>query len=271
MTMQQEKIFTAAYVIKPEELLALNYLDAEFPRPSGAEWINRGTDQKLKASTVEMLQRTLFRDLAPPSVVQLHRSAGLRVFFPSEAERNAFAAAFSEARAKEAQGRRFNLTAIFDNREEAEAAVAALVEEGFPEDCVSLVWRVSQLSESELKWQEGHSPLRVASAIAGGGVAGALLGIAVLAMPGVGLVATAGALTAAVPSVASLSGIIGATGGAITRMLDDHDVDDIAANYFEQQILRGKIFVSVKLSEEEGQRDRARAILVGSGGKTALR
>lgn len=269
--MQQEKTFTAAYVIKPEELLALNYLDAEFPRPSGAEWINRGTDQKLKASTVEMLQRTLFRDLAPPSVVQLHRSAGLRVFFPSEGERNAFAAAFTEARAREAQGRRFNLTAIFDTREDAETAASALVDDGFAEDSVSLVWRVSQLSESELNWQGGHSTMSVASAIASGGVAGALLGIAVLAIPGVGLVATAGALAAAVPSVASLSGIIGATGGAITRMLDDHDVDDIAANYFEQQIRRGKIFVTIKLGEEEGLRDRARAILLGHGGKTALR
>lgn len=55
-----------AFVIKAEELAALNYLDREHPRPREIEWINRGTDQILKPSTVDMLLRTLFRDVVSP-------------------------------------------------------------------------------------------------------------------------------------------------------------------------------------------------------------
>ena len=99
--MEHERINAPAYVIKPDELLALNFIDPDHPRPVDAEWINRGTDQKLKASTIDMLQRTLFRDLAPPSVVQLHRSSGLRVIFKNEADRAAFAVAFAPARERE--------------------------------------------------------------------------------------------------------------------------------------------------------------------------
>lgn len=274
--MQHERINAPAYVIKPDELLALNFIAPDHPRPVDAEWINRGTDQKLKASTIEMLQRTLFRDMAGPSVVQLHRTSGLRVIFETEADRAAFAAAFLKAREVEEARRAHFVTAIFADREAAETAMAELIHAGFPEDCISIVWRVSQLSETGLSWREGHSTATVASAIAGGGVAGALLGIAVLAIPGVGPVAAAGALAAAVPSVATLSGIIGATGGAITRMLDDHDVEGIAANYFEQQIRRGKVFLSLDLrysknEDTSRERERARVIIKQAGGKTAAR
>lgn len=269
--MQQETISAPAYVIKPEELLALNFLDDDHPRPADAEWINRGTDQKLKPSTVQMLQRTLFRDMAPPSVVQLHRSAGLRVIFHTEQERQEFAAAFAAARAKESQRRKSTVTATFDSRAEAEEAITALVDAGFSEERISLLWRVSQLEGSNLRFREGHSVLSVASAIAGGGFAGALLGAAVLIIPGLGFVAAAGAIAAAAPSVAGVSGVIGATGGAITRMLDDHDVEGIAANHYEQQINRGKVFVTVDVTDDDARRDEARSLFRQFGGKPTLR
>lgn len=269
--MKQDQTFAPApaFVIKPEELLALNYLDDDCPRPHDAEWINRGTDQKLKASTIEMLQRTLFRDMAPPSVVQLHRSSGLRVMFASENERNAFATSFAAARKAAAERTDHNVTAIFADRESADDAVEALIEAGFSDERISVMWRVSQIADSNVKWREGHSTLSVASAIAGSGVAGALLGIAVLAIPGIGAVAAAGAIAAAIPSVASVSGIIGATGGAIAHMLDDHDVDGIAANYFEQQIRRGKVFVSVDVGGDEELRAKARSALKRAGGQSS--
>ena len=271
IAMKQDQTFAPApaYVIKPEELLALNYLDDDCPRPHDAEWINRGTDQKLKSSTIEMLQRTLFRDMAPPSVVQLHRSAGLRVLFATESERNAFAAAFIQARKEASERSEHLVTTIFPDRETADEAVEALIDAGFSDSRISVMWRVSQVAENKLKWREGHSKMSVASAIAGSGVAGALLGMAVLFIPGIGPVAAAGAIAAAAPSVASLSGVIGATGGAIAHMLDDHDVEGIAANYFEQQIRRGKVFVSVDVDYDESLREKARSILKLAGGKSS--
>lgn len=263
--MRQDQISAPAYVIKPDELLALNYLGPDYPRPVEAEWINRGTDQKLRQSTIDMLQRTLFKDMALPSVVQLHRSAGLRVAFRSEQDRRSFAAAFAEARELEIRNRKASVTAVFDNREEAENAVEALVAAGYPKDCISVLWRVSQLSETNVEKSAGHTVMSVASAVAGGGLGGALMGLAVLVIPGLGPIAAAGAIAAAAPTVAGVSGVIGATGGAIARMLNDQDVEGIAANHYEQQIRRGKVFVSVDVSETEGGREKARAILSKRG------
>lgn len=112
--------------------------------------------------------------------------------------------------------------------------------------------------------------MSVAAAVAGGGIAGALLGIGMLIIvPGLGAVAAAGAIAGSVSSVASLSGIFGATGGAMVKMLTDHDVDGREANYYERQIRRGRVFVSVDTRIAEGQADLARRILKECGGETA--
>jgi hypothetical protein len=46
---------TQAYVIKVEELSALNRMSSDHPQPRLYEWINRGTDQKLRRTTIQML------------------------------------------------------------------------------------------------------------------------------------------------------------------------------------------------------------------------
>ena len=59
-------------------------------------------------------------------------------------------------------------------------------------------------------------------------------------------VAAAGAIAAsAVPTAAGIGAAAGATVGAIARMLRDHDVDDRNAEYYEERIERGGIFVAV--------------------------
>jgi len=270
--MEVRDITAPAYVIKAEELTALNYLSNDHPRPVQVEWINRGTDQRLKPSTVDMLMRTLFKDLASPSVVKLQRSAGLRTVFKTDAERNRFATAFEAAKDTETAGKEYLVTAIFDSREGAERAVAQLKEAGVPDNAISLLWRASQFMDTDIKWSEGHSGLSVAAAAGGGGIAGAMLGVAILAIPGVGPVAAAGAIAAsAFSSVAAVSGIIGATGGAMARMLTDHDVDGTSAAYYAQQIQRGKIFVSVNTQHAEGRREDAVRILKQAGGRKGSR
>jgi len=270
--MSQATTTAPAYVIKAEELAILNYLTPDHPRPQQVEWINRGTDQKLKRSSVDMLMRTLFRDVASPSVVKLHRSAGLRAVFRSDRERDTFAAAFAAARKRDSMSSRFLVTAIFDDREHAERAVSDLKQAGIPDKAISLLWRASQFMDTDVAWQQGASTLSVAGAVAGGGVAGAMLGVAILAIPGLGPVAAAGAIAAhAFSSVATVSGVIGAAGGAVARMLTDHDVDGVSASYYEQQIRRGKVFLSVDTSKMEDRRDEVRQILRQAGGRTSNR
>lgn len=95
--MRQERLVIPSFVIKAEELPALNRIGADFPRPQALEWIDRGRDTKLRPTTIEMLVRTLFRDTPSPSVKRLHHSAGLRVVFRSESDRQLFATMFRKA------------------------------------------------------------------------------------------------------------------------------------------------------------------------------
>ncbi len=135
--MRHETITIPAFVIKAEELSALNYLAPNHPRPLHVEWINRGTDQKLRPSSVDMLLRTLFHDVASPSVVRLHRSAGLRAIFRTGKERDQFAAQFAAARSHSDATTRHHVTALFDDHEHADRAVSELKAAGIPASAIS--------------------------------------------------------------------------------------------------------------------------------------
>lgn len=267
--MGQETHSEPAYVIKAEELPALNYLDPDHPRPLLTEWINRGTDQKMRRTSIDLLLRTLTEDSHSPSVERLHQTSGLRAIFSTERERDAFANAFSGARAQMALRRDYVIATIFEDRTSAERAVAELTAAGIPEESISLLYRAGDFVPDGAD-PKGHSVMSVAAAVAGGGIAGALLGIGILVIvPGLGAVAAAGAIAGSIGSVASLSGVFGATGGAMAKMLTDHDVDGREANYYERQIKRGRVFVSVDTRIAEGQADVVRQILKERGGDTA--
>jgi uncharacterized membrane protein len=73
----------------------------------------------------------------------------------------------------------------------------------------------------------------------------------------------------ALTSIATVGGILGATGGALARMLTDHDVDGVAARYYEEQIQRGKVFVSVDTRNSVGDHEEAVRILTDHKGRIA--
>ncbi|WP_394726899.1 hypothetical protein [Altererythrobacter sp. GH1-8] len=259
---------TIQYVIKAEDLRAINYLAPDHPRPRSVEWINRGTDQTMRPTTTAMLMRTLYKPTRSPSVQKLHDSAGLRVVFRSEQDREAFASAFRKACQQEQVLRDDVICAMFDSREAAEKAIGELREVGIPAKAISLLFRASQFMDTDAQWPEGHSPLSIAGAIAGGGVAGALVGIGVLLVPGVGPVAAGGAIAAsALSSMASVSGVIGATGGALAKMLTDHDVDGVTAAQYDDEIRRGKVFLSVDTRIAGGMGDTAARVMEKHGGR----
>ena len=268
--MQPEASSPPSFVIKAEDLATLNYLDRNHPRPRRLEWINRGTNQKLRRTSIELLLRTLFREVTSASVLRLHQSSGLRAIFGTDQERERFARAFSKARDSETAKKHYVVSAIFDDREAAERAVSALRRSGVSEQGISLLWRASKFLDADYRWSEGHSSLSVVGAVAGSGIAGAMLGVAILFVPGIGPVATAGILaTSALTSVATVSGVIGATGGAVAKMLTDHDVDGVHARYYEEEIRRGKVFVSVDTRHAAGGPADALQILKQRGGRTA--
>ncbi|MEP5937477.1 MAG: hypothetical protein ABJ239_04050 [Erythrobacter sp.] len=269
--MKQERILEPAYVVKAEDIIAINYLASDHPRPRRVEWINRGTDQVLRPTTTSMLLRTLYKPVERDSVQKLHDSSGLRIVLKNEGERVAFASAFERAKAKRDEDRQIVETAVFDTREQAEAVISQLHEAGIDPDAISLLCRASQFTDPDHEWPDGHSPASIASVVAGSGVAGALMGVACLFVPGVGPVAVAGAMTAsALSSVASVSAIIGATGGAVAKMLTDHDVDGVSATFYDEQIQRGRVFVSVDTQGDTSLAASVCEVFERHGGRTSV-
>ncbi|MBX7495964.1 hypothetical protein K3172_08885 [Qipengyuania sp. 6B39] len=255
-----------AYVVKAADFPALYYLDQSHPRPARTQWINRATDQPLRRSTIEMLLRTMFVDTNTPSVRKLHQTSGLRASFSSDRDRDRFARVFDGARSRFEATHDTVLTAAYDDEAAAERIVSSLHDAAIPREAISLVWRTSQYLDADYRAEEGHSVTSVAGTMLGSGLAGAMLGVGVLVVPGVGPVAVAGALTAsAFGSIAAVSGIIGATGGAIAKMLSDHDVDGVSAGLYEQEIRRGKVFLSIDTRKCADRVDEADAIIRQSG------
>lgn len=230
------------------DLPALNFLEVEYPRPTALEWINRGTDLRLRPSKVDQLLRTVFEAKPSASIVRDRNNAGLRAAFRSEQERNQFAEAFRRAQAIQQTVRLKSVSGAFPDRNLAEAAVTSLQANGVPRPAISIMWRTGQFIEPSGALPKGHSKASVASATAVGGIAGAIVGLSLLFVPGLGGIVAAGSIAAAaIGNIGALGSAVGATGGAIARMLTDIDVDGREAEFYESQVIKGLVFVSVEM------------------------
>jgi hypothetical protein len=260
------------HVIKPNELPALNFLPGSHPKPIGAQWINRGTDRPLRRQSIDLLLRTLYTDVLSESVLKLHQSSGLRVEFRSEAERYRFAQEFAAAKALEEQGYSNRISMMFGEKAAASAAADELIRNGVPKRAVSILWRAGRFMDADVQWIEGHSLLSVAGATAGGSFAGLALGVALIAVPGIGQIAAVGGLAASAASSApALAGIFGATTGALIKMLSDPDVEDVEERQYIARRKASPVFVSVELTEDTGVSDLVRTLIRRHGGRLVTR
>ncbi len=256
------------YVIKADELTALNFLPANHVKPASAQWINRGTSRVLRKQSVDLLLRTLFADILSESVVKLHRSSGLQVAFQSEYEWRQFSKQFTAAKAAELETWSNRLTMMFDQQSSAADTIAALVTAGVPKRAISILWRAGQFMEPDGQWIEGHTVSAVAGATASGSIAGLALGVALIAVPGVGQVAAIGGLAAtAAQAMPAIAGIFGATAAAINKMLSDPDVDDVAIRQLASRQTASRVFVSLDLIEAAESFELARSIMRRNGGR----
>ena len=165
------------------------------------------------------------------------------------------------------------ISAVFDDRAEAERAVTELRSAGVQENALSIVGRPDEgdVIADDVD-DDGHGKGEVAASVAAGGVVGAILGVAALAIPGVGPLVAAGAIAAsAVPAGAAVGAAVGATGGALAKMLTDHDVDGRDAEHYEERITAGGIFVSVDTRQTDVGAERISEILRRFGGQSASR
>ena len=167
------------------------------------------------------------------------------------------------------------VSAVFDSHSEAETAVRELRQAGVSDSALSVIARRDEdggdygdANTHEVK-EKGEGMLK--GALGGAGV-GALLGIAALAIPGVGPLAAAGAIAAsAIPEAAAIGAGAGALAGGLTGMLTKHGVSDEDARYYEGRINEGGVFVSVDTSEAGIDANAAQDILYRYGGHSSSR
>ena len=161
------------------------------------------------------------------------------------------------------------ISAVFDSRSEAEAAIAELRSTGIDSGKLSLIGRdedgTNVTDGSGERAEEGMGDT-VKGAIGGAGI-GAILGVAALAIPGVGPLAAAGAIAgSAIPGAAAIGAGAGAVAGGLTGLLRDHGVSDDDAKYYESRINEGGIFVSVDPGDGVTSPETIREILSRNGG-----
>ena len=104
--------------------------------------------------------------------------------------------------------------------------------------------------------------------ILGGGALGAGLGVAALAIPGVGPLAAAGAIAAsAVPEAVGIGAVLGAIGGSLNEVLTKHGVSEEDAGYYNDRLKNGAVLVTVADAGLDAQ--RVREVLYRNGGHNA--
>jgi hypothetical protein len=167
------------------------------------------------------------------------------------------------------------VTAVFDDRAEAERAAAELRSAGVPDSALSVIARREGAdgdfgdSDTHEVSDKGEGLLK--GAVAGGSI-GALLGIAALAIPGVGPLVAAGAIAgSAIPGAAAIGAGAGALAGGLSGLLTEHGVSDEDASYYEERIHSGGIFLSVDAREAGLDAGQLREILYRNGGHSASR
>ena len=163
-------------------------------------------------------------------------------------------------------------SAIFDSHAEAERAVADLRRMGVSDSELSVIAHhggttTTTSGDGEITDEHHRNVLR---GILGGGALGAGLGVAALAIPGVGPLAAAGAIAAsAVPEAMAIGAGIGALGGTLNEVLTKHGVSREDADYYGSRLKDGGVVVTVSGSGVD--ESEAREVLYRTGGHSASR
>lgn len=163
------------------------------------------------------------------------------------------------------------VSAVFDSQSEAERAVTQLRNAGVKDSDISVIAQQDgKNSTSDGSGAEAATDVVGKTALGAG--AGTLLGIAALAIPGVGPLIAAGAIASvAVPGAALTGAAVGAVAGGLTGLLTDHGVSSDDATYYEERINDGGVFVSVKLQDGTLNPQSAQDILFNAGGHSSAR
>lgn len=144
------------------------------------------------------------------------------------------------------------VNALYDNATDAHATVRDLVDDGVMRNDVSLI--ASDAAGKYVDYHDEDIPAddTIGGAASGailGGLGGLLVGLAALAIPGVGPIVAAG------PIAAALTGAgIGAVTGGLLGALVDLGIDEDQAGYYAEGVRRGGTLVTVHTDEGRANR-----------------
>ncbi len=162
------------------------------------------------------------------------------------------------------------VSAIFDTHAEAERAVNELRTMGVNDSDLSVIAHhkgttTTRSGEGDVTDEDHRNVLR---GVLGGGALGAGLGVAALAIPGVGPLVAGGAIAAAaIPEAIGIGAAVGAIGGTLNETLTKHGVDEQDATYYDDRIKHGGVVVLV---EDTGMDSHGvREVLYRNGGHNA--
>ncbi|TGQ35669.1 general stress protein [Mesorhizobium sp. M00.F.Ca.ET.216.01.1.1] len=141
------------------------------------------------------------------------------------------------------------VTGLFDNYDDANAAVGQLVATGVPRDDISIV------ANNATGWHKGDETEAGEDAAAGagvgaviGGAGGLLTGLGLMAIPGVGPVVAAGWLAAT--AVGAVGGaVVGGAAGGIIGAMTTAGVPENDAHVYAEGVRRGGTMVTAKVED----------------------
>jgi uncharacterized membrane protein len=168
----------------------------------------------------------------------------------------------TQGSAKQSLTMPFTAIGAFDSSMRSEQVLRTLQEAGFTRDQISLVTKQDMSASPVDNQSDTVRDAEIGAAGIGvlGGVAGWLLGISALAIPGIGPVVGLGILWTTLAGVG-----IGAVAGGLSGALIGHGVDEDQAREYERHVRQGRTLVTVHTANQE-QQEQARKILDNAGG-----
>src|SRR5438067_1091212 len=153
---------------------------------------------------------------------------------------------------EEAPVGRHDVVGLFEDREQAELAIAALSDAGFSEEQIGFLTPGENTEPAYFR--------RVGRSLAGGTVigaaAGAILGgLATVLVPGAGMTVAGGTMLAA-----AMGGMTGGATGMVAGLLFGAAASPDQATYYSQEVQRGRSLVTVHAATDE-QADARRIML----------
>jgi uncharacterized protein (TIGR02271 family) len=149
---------------------------------------------------------------------------------------------------------------LMDNNREAQQVIRALVDSGFNRDDIGMMSRQEdaeargdytgrETTHGRKEADTGDTLGGAGKGAAIGGGAGLLVGLATLAIPGIGPLVAAG------PIATALTGLgIGAAAGGIIGALANVGVSEEDAHYYAEGVRRGGVLVTVRAEDRDAER-----------------